>query len=69
MKNISILGSSGSIGVQALDFISKTKKNHKRILNKLNQGNNWYDILKNPYHKNYENGTQISTLIKYLNLN
>lgn len=26
MKNISILGSSGSIGIQALDFISKTKK-------------------------------------------
>ena len=29
MKNISILGSSGSIGVQALDFISKTKKEFK----------------------------------------
>lgn len=29
MKNISILGSTGSIGVQALDFISKTKNEFK----------------------------------------
>jgi 1-deoxy-D-xylulose-5-phosphate reductoisomerase len=29
MKNISILGSSGSIGTQALDFISKTKNEFK----------------------------------------
>ena len=29
MKNIAILGSSGSIGTQALDLISKTKKEFK----------------------------------------
>ena len=29
MKNISILGSSGSIGTQALDLISKTKNEFK----------------------------------------
>ena len=29
MKNISILGSSGSIGTQALELISKTRKEFK----------------------------------------